>query len=78
MDRIRRLDGENIIVVTNNLAITEELVEENRTTCRGIMQDLTGPVVIVIDYRESKTDFNNILDIRLFCPILAKLEYAIS
>lgn len=63
MEHIRSLDGENIIVVTNNLEITAELVDENRNACRRLMKDMEGPVVIVIDYREAKTNFPEIIKI---------------
>ena len=63
MDRIRRIADENIIIVTNNLEITAELVDENRTACRRLMEEMVGPVVLVIDYREAKTNFAEIIGI---------------
>ena len=61
MDRIRKLEGENIIVVTNNLEITLGVVEENRAECRRILAENDGPFVIVIDYRDVKTSFVDII-----------------
>lgn len=63
MEHIRKLDDENIIVVNNNLKITADLVDENRATCRRLMENMEGPVVIIIDYREAKTNFADILKI---------------
>ena len=62
MDRVRKLDAENIIVVTNNIKITVEAVEENRAAVRAFIQDMQGPIVLVIDYREAETSFNDILE----------------
>jgi hypothetical protein len=63
MERIRKLDGENIIMVNNNVEVTAELVDENRDACRRLMQDMEGPIVILIDYREAKTNFAEIISI---------------
>jgi hypothetical protein len=63
MDRIRRLNDENIIVVNNNLKLTAEVVDENRAACRKLIADMEGPVVLIIDYREVQTDFGAIIKI---------------
>jgi hypothetical protein len=63
MNRIRRIPDENIIIVTNNLEITAELVDENRAMCRQLMAQMDGPVVLIIDYREAKTNFAEIINI---------------
>ena len=63
MERIRRLGDENIIMVNNNLEITAELVDANRAACRLLMEDMAGAIVIIIDYREAKTNFAEIIKI---------------
>lgn len=63
MDRIRKLEDENIIVVTNNVELTAEIVDENRATCRRLIAEMEGPVALVIDYREVKTSFADIVQI---------------
>jgi len=63
MERIRRLEDENIIIVTNNVKLTADVVEENRAMCRKFMQEMTGPVVIIIDFREVKTSFADVVQI---------------
>ena len=62
-ERIRRLGDENIILVDNSVELTAEVVEENRAACRQLMEDMEGPVVLVIDYREVKTSFAEIIQI---------------
>lgn len=63
MDRIWRLNDENIIIVTNNLEITADIIEENRATCRNLMKDMEGTVAIIVDYREAKTNFSELLQV---------------
>lgn len=63
MERIYKLDDENIIMVNNNVEITAELVDQNRTTCRQLIAKMEGLVVIIIDYREAKTNFADIIKI---------------
>lgn len=63
MDRIRRLDDKNIIIVTNNIELTAVVVTENRTRCRELMAEMTGPIVLILDYRDVKTSFSEIIEI---------------
>jgi hypothetical protein len=63
MERIRALDGENIIVVTNNIVLTAAVVDANRAACRELMQQMTGPIALVIDYRDIQTSFADIMQI---------------
>lgn len=63
MERIYRLANENIIMVKNNLEITAELVNANRAACRKLMEDMEGSVVLIIDYREAKMTFAEIMKI---------------
>ena len=63
MNRIRKVEGENIIIVTNNVQLTTEVIEENRSVVRAYLQEMVGPVVILIDYREVKTSFADIIQI---------------
>ena len=63
MDRVYRLGDKNIIIVNNNVLLTDEVVEENRAHCRELLAEMEGPVVLVIDYREVKTDFVSIIKI---------------
>ena len=63
MERIYRLDDKNIIIVNNNLYLTAAVVDENRARCRELLAEMDGPVVLIIDYREVKTDFAEIIEI---------------
>ena len=63
MDRINRLGDENIIIVTNNVELTAEVVQENREQCKLLMDEMVGPPVIIIDFREVRTSFHDVIEI---------------
>ena len=63
MDRVNKLDGENIIVVTNNVALTPAIVDENRAGVRQLIATMTGPVVLIIDYRQVEMSFADTIKI---------------
>ena len=63
MERVRQLEDENIILVTNNVKLTEQVVENNRTQTRQLLETMVGRVVIVIDFRDCQSDFQEILKI---------------
>jgi hypothetical protein len=63
MGRVNRVEDENIIIITNNVELTADVVEENRVEMRRLMNLMDGPVVFIIDYRDVKTSFGDILNI---------------
>ncbi len=63
MERIQQLNNENIILVTNNVKLTSEVVAENRNQVRELLKEIEGPVVIIVDFREVKSEFKDIIDI---------------
>ena len=63
MDRIQQLQDENIILVTNNVKLTAGVVAENRSQVRELLKVMEGPVVIIIDFRDVKSEFKDIIDI---------------
>ena len=63
MNRVQQYNDENIVIVTNNVELTTDVVQENREMCRELMANMAGPIVLIIDYREVKTSFSDIIDI---------------
>ena len=63
MERVQKLDGENILLVTNNVQMTPEVVAENRVVIREFLAAYEGRFVIIIDFTDAVTSFADTLAI---------------